>query len=335
MVWQQNSDHINGGEQPAKELRRSGSSPSSYQRLGEFQRSVGNQAVARMLGPDGPVVQRRKLNDTQLDEAKWKYLRWSVAGDVTYQKTFPAARTAAARLQQMLLGMKKGQKIEDYDQDDIQAIESLVAAHPPSTLPASFDAAVDFLDQNAVQKGYARVLKGLPLTPKPGVMIGPCPSVGFYDAQYHVIVLDPSKNPTPDELLDTLLFESYNAVRRPQYKAEMNKGGEATAKVEFKTDEAYVNALVGIYGATSLRDLVTRGFGIDAEHLGQADFATAKEEGGVRLPDKSKLGRQSHRQALWWWKTQDWDEQQRRQLWGEAPHAPGMAASTATYAKSH
>ena len=64
----------------------------------------------------------------------------------------------------------------------------------------------------------------------PVVAYGPAPSVGYYSAAAHVIVLDPKKNPDADARLDTLAFEAGNALRRAEYLAK----DRSTADVEFE-----------------------------------------------------------------------------------------------------
>ena len=81
----------------------------------------------------------------------------------------------------------------------------------------SFRAFVQDKVQQATNQAHAKALAKIMLGSfqwgyEPNVMLGRTPSQGYWSKEHHVIVLDPFKNPSANALLDTLAYESGNAL---------------------------------------------------------------------------------------------------------------------------
>jgi len=184
-------------------------------------------------------------------------------------------------------------------------------------------------------KEYGRYLAAVKFTRKPAIIFGAATTTGFFDTVFNLITLDPSKLTTADKMLDTLSFETQNARQRSALTAAKQKGGGAhTASVEYESDYKYVyEALMSVHKVTTIEALVAQ-LGITSQYLVLADYAETQVAGGVALPDKGVLPDQAARQALWFFKTKGWNETQRKNMWGQAPHGEGLASSAAIYGGS-
>jgi len=160
----------------------------------------------------------------------------------------------------------------------------------------------------------------------PNVAYGDADSVGYYNNKYHVIVLDPKKNPTADALLDTLAFETGNANR----KEDFDKGGSKT-EVEFGTMKSYIDMLMKAAKVKDIDGLV-EALKIPKEYLKEAN---AKKVLSMDTPalDMPKISEQKIRSALAWWKMKKWSEEERKQYFGQSAHAEGMEATNKEYKK--
>jgi hypothetical protein len=164
-------------------------------------------------------------------------------------------------------------------------------------------------------------------------------SRGHYDPATKVINLQ--ENP-PLSMLDTLLFETGNAERKKDYAdleqtpMEAAKKGYRKAEIEFDVDVQYIDSLMKAYGATSLEQLVVA-FKIDKRWLVKADVSTVLSKPKppyVDMPTSTELPTQSHRQALWFWKTQGWPLKDQKHVWVIENHTNlGMGASDRAYTK--
>jgi len=165
----------------------------------------------------------------------------------------------------------------------------------------------------------------------PDVALGDTPSIGYYSPDYHVIVLDPKKNPTSDALIDTLAFEIGNALRREEYLANKN----AKTTIEFGTMKDYLALLMEATHSGGINALVVS-LGIPDEYLvlENAKDVLAMKEPQLNMPAKEKLSGQKLRTALAFWKMQDWAEAQREQYFARSAHGEGMAATGAGYKSS-
>lgn len=190
----------------------------------------------------------------------------------------------------------------------------------------------DLPNVNAPEDGknvFAKPPEYIPIT------FGAATTTGFFDTVFNVITLDPSKLTTADKILDTLSFETQNARQRSALTAAKQKGGGAhTASVEYESDYKYVyEALMSVHKVTTIEALVAQ-LGIASQYLVLADYAETQVAGGGALPDKGVLPDQAARQALWFFKTKGWNETQRKNMWGRAPHGEGLASSAAIYGGS-
>jgi len=178
-------------------------------------------------------------------------------------------------------------------------------------------------------KKYATHLRGIDWKSHPSIkgkappiVFGPTPSKGFYDPRTHTIQIDLDKHDNDLALLDTLLYESINAVRT----AECN---EAMVKFnEYGTDLVYIDKLKNIYGV-NLSELCIK-LGV-SKYMIKPDEDTCVKQKLVPMPTRAEVSMQSARQALWFWKTEGWSEANKKMLYGASLHAPGMKSTTEVY----
>ena len=172
------------------------------------------------------------------------------------------------------------------------------------------------------------LIESFPSGRTPNVALGATPSVGYYDPASNVIVLDPNKNPTADALLDTLAFETGNALQRKDFLAKK----ETTTDIEFRTTEGYIDTLMEATGTYSIDALVTA-LNIPEEYLIPANVEEVLKESlpDLPMPEKAVLPEQKMRSALAWWKMQAWTGEERMQYFATSAHAEGMAATGAEY----
>ncbi|MGC3968492.1 MAG: hypothetical protein QM775_14275 [Pirellulales bacterium] len=189
----------------------------------------------------------------------------------------------------------------------------------------------DFMSK-AVDQDLAKAIGEMLLESMKGkatiVALGDTPSVGYYDPNFDVIVLDPKKNKTADDLLDTLSFETGNAKRRDDFL----KKDKSTTSVEFGTMNDYVQMLLKGSKSTDVNELV-KYLNISVEHLkpANAQLILKMKQPELPMPDKEEMPEQKLRTALAWWKMKDWTDEQRQQYFSRSAHAEGMAATETGY----
>lgn len=219
------------------------------------------------------------------------------------------------------------------DEDSHGELAAYIRQRQSVSKVTSYDQVVESLAKKAKDKNlakkYMEQLKGIKFgKQKPAVVLGPASTTGHFNSVYNVITLDASKMPTADEQLDTLLFESQNAKQKGElYKAKQSKRKGATAKVEYDTDRMYVEGLKAIHGCKDYAALVAQ-LGIPEKLL---EFATYKKNTEVPMPKPSVLSSQDERQALWWYKTSKWSDEQRKAIWMFSKHGIGMGSTYETY----
>ena len=278
------------------------------------------------------VLARKKLAGAALTDASSVCLRMTRSPEKFYAARYGAAsgKSLAARVE-TILTLKK----IDHDGEDTQAIVDELTAYAVDHPASDFATVVAALDATAAQHNYATVIGALDWGGKspPAIVFGPTLTTGFYDRILHVVTVDPVKNASADAKLDTLLFELQNALQRSAFgeAARQEDRGAMTAQVEYGSDKRYVEALLRVYGAANVGELVTA-LAIDAKYLVEADYDSCWAAGTVALPPRSEMPEQNKRQAVWWWKTRNWTEEQRKKMWVKENHGEGVASSEVLYA---
>lgn len=202
----------------------------------------------------------------------------------------------------------------------------------------SFDEAVKELVDDAKDEATAakygtflQEMKGYVGGRKPAVIMGSAVTTGYFSTIHNVITLDPSKMPTTDEQLDTLLFESQNALNRSALtRAKQQGGGHRTANVEFESDRMYLEGLLAIHKCADVIELVAT-LKIDEGLLEDADYASCLVAKKVPMPGRDAMPAQNERQALWWYKARSWSPEQRKAVWIKENHGEGVGASEDLY----
>jgi len=292
-------------------------SPASV--LMQLQRTAGNRAVVGL-------IQRKKLDGPDLEKAKGICLRNMATSEPFYANKFKKGGVRAA--------LEKKHEVDDEDVRDLDTyLESHRQAHPKT----DFDSVVAELAAGTARTDNVQFLSGLAWGGrKPAIVFGPTLTTGFFDTTFNVITLDPVKNATADELLDTLTFECQNALQRSKLssaqKKEEKERGRAVAEVEFESDRMYTQALLQINQASDFDQLVQK-LAVPAKYLKEADYATSLQNKKVERPDRSEFPAQDKRQALWWWKTKGWNDDQRKQVWIAENHGDDVGATEEIYAK--
>ena len=188
--------------------------------------------------------------------------------------------------------------------------------------------------------GYQQDLLQQKMSPEPRVLVlrNNPQSRGHWDQATNVIVLQEAE---PLALLDTLLFETGNARRKKEYaavdkaKTDPQTKGYKKAELEYDVDVEYIDGLKRIHRAGDLDELVAQ-LGIPRKFLVKQGLSAAQSKSSppyVDMPSTSDLPTQAHRQALWFWKTSEWDVKERRHIWVIENHTTlGMGASNMAYA---
>ena len=231
----------------------------------------------------------------------------------------------------------------DVETTDRVLIAKYIASTCPDRDPFNFPTVVDHLVGNCKNKEVALRTKEqllaltLPKTSMLRVIFAPTESVGNYDRVLHVITLDPDKNPTPDALLDTLAFESQNAVQRSKMTSAANISQEgprmkAVAAAEFITDKRYAESLIKSWDAANIDDLVRNKLELDEKYLVECSYKNIRATTGkIVMPSRDEMPEQNRRQALWFWLTRAWSEKEQLEIWAATEHAEGMKATNETY----
>jgi hypothetical protein len=178
------------------------------------------------------------------------------------------------------------------------------------------------------------LLESFPSGYLPRVVLAPTPSSGYFDSVHNVIVLDPVKNKDADALLDTLAYETGNALRRDDFL----ENAKFVAQIEFQVTDGYVQMLMEATHSGGINSLVGA-LGIDPALTNDLADATkslaAKKllfaDGKEAMPPMATLGEQYKRTALTAYLQQDWAPDQRERFFASTEHAEGMEATGATY----
>ena len=198
---------------------------------------------------------------------------------------------------------------------------------------------VEALMKGANNKEYAESIGEILLNQSfdsgpPNVVLGPAESTGYYSPDYHVIVLDPDKNPNDDAKLDTLAFETGNALQRKGFLAKKGIKGSKES-IEFETMKGYIDMMMKATGTKNIDELVKK-LGIKTKYLVKAKPVDSikQKEFVPAMPSTGDLSDQKMRSALAWWKMKDWTENQRKEYFGASAHAKGMGSTGSAYAKN-
>ncbi len=220
-----------------------------------------------------------------------------------------------------------------FENDDDVKLEKYLTQLVSAANPTRYDVRVRELAAAAKNKEQAAsiadiLLESFAAGEAPDVAFGPTPSTGYYSAKYQVVVLDRVKNPSPDALLDTLAFETGNALRREAFLSDK----KATTSIEFGTMEDYIKLLMEATHSGGINTLVVK-LGIPEKYLTLANAKTilSMKEPALDMPKESEFPGQKLRSALAWWKMQDWTDEQRKQYFSTSAHAEGMEATGAGY----
>jgi hypothetical protein len=291
-----------------------------------LQRSVGNAAVSRAISAR---IQRKLLSSAQTEQAGEKALRAWLSPELlnfTKKQGLPNA----------VRGVLKGFVEQgNFDEEDVANVTKLVDDYQGTIAiasPPAFDAFVEKLGADGGKAEYVEFLKGMDFgKTKPAVVFGHAVTTAFYDAARHVVVLDPWKLTTATAMLDSLTFECQNALQRVELKAGLkDTTGAKTAAVEYESDKKYVEALKSIHKASSL-DALAKAVGLPTDVLTPADYSVCKAAKTVALPGRDVMPEQDKRQTLWWWKTQSWSDEERREVWMIENHGEGVGSSVELY----
>jgi hypothetical protein len=167
---------------------------------------------------------------------------------------------------------------------------------------------------------------------KPRIVGNPSVTTGAnYDSANHLIKVSPTIR-DPTEALDYITFECENARRAVSFKQAQKEGARAVAELEFQSDKAYVEGLMRVYAAANWAQLVDK-LNVPASMCQTQAYDTGKRpaENVVAMPDKNQLASQAQRQALWYFKTQAWSEEQRKDVWINSKHGEGLGTSEQLY----
>jgi len=294
---------------------------------------LGSRLGAQENGLAGSTpIQRKKLDSNAAIDYAYQCLRAWVSPESGFLR-----KKGLRKLVDDTLKRKK----TAYDDEDVDSIIEFVNGYEGeiSTIaPTEFDKFVDALGAYGGRGEYVAYLKSIkwkdnlpPSNKPPAVVFGRAVTTAFYDSAKHVITLDPWKLGSWSEHLDALTFECQNALQRKELRAALReKGGTATAAVEYESDKKYVDAIKGINKASTLDQLVTK-LGIGKEYLVPANYAACVKAEKVDRPDRSVMPEQDKRQALWWWKTKDWGDEQRKTMWMLETHGIGVGSSIEIY----
>lgn len=306
--------------------RAAGSERNPYISLLRLQQSAGNAAASRAIAGR---IQRKLLSVDQTQQAGEKSLRAWLSPELS---NF----TKKQGLPNAVRGVLKGFVEQgNFDEEDVANVSKLVEDYQGTVAvasPPAFDAFVEKLGADGGKEEYVQFLKAMDFgKAKPAIVFGHAVTTAFYDATKHVVVLDPWKLETATAMLDSLTFECQNALQRVELKAGLkDTTGAKTAAVEYESDKKYVEALKSIHKASSLDDLATA-VGIPTNLLTPADFSACVAAKTVALPARSEMPEQDKRQTLWWWKTQSWSDEERKQVWVIENHGEGVASSVELY----
>jgi hypothetical protein len=336
-----------------------------------LQRSIGNRAATQALEHiayrSGRLLQRAKLTGPALEEAKTYGLRAMASA----LPVFANARGKESQLRgkvHALLKIKFGVTNwkTQIDMDDVDNVTQHVANYVGNHPVMDYDAVVTSLAAGATPRAashiqYLRAIADWPILGagpglkapfKPGILFGHTESGGLFARSHHVITLDETLS--TDEQIIALTFEVQNARNRERFMDAQRHAasatkemkdeariaavqGLATAAVEYQANKDYIAALKRIYRATDI-DALVQVLRIPQQFMqARASYEACKADRQVPMPPRgtgpNELAGEENRQALWWWKTRDWTDEQRQYIWGATAHAPGMAASVATYSQ--
>ncbi len=222
-----------------------------------------------------------------------------------------------------------------YDDREVNmVIEHIKPYADPKT--TAFDSVIQEFGAQGGNKEYVdhllELVKKLPPNKRPTVVRGPALTGANFDTSKNVITIDPTKVTDATAILDFITFEFQNVLQREALREATRKGGEAVAEIEYLSDQRYVESLIQINKAQEIEELVVA-LGVPREFLVEVTFGDALKAKKVDRPPKSTLPRQDMRQALWWWKTRRWSDDQRKQVWMAENHGEGVESSTELYEK--
>jgi hypothetical protein len=167
------------------------------------------------------------------------------------------------------------------------------------------------------------MLDSFPSGTLPVVALNRAFSKGFYSARTHVIVLDPDKNDGSDGLLDTLAFESGNALRRDDFLAN----AVLATQIEFDVTDRYLAMLLEATRSGGINSLVVA-LEIPGHLLTLADapeslkakkLVTADKK--PAMPAPAVLPEQYKRTALAAFMQQEWSEGDRQKYFAISTHS--------------
>jgi hypothetical protein len=243
----------------------------------------------------------------------------------------PALLQRVARIRILRLPKEeRGVENVDWDQADVDAVIAEVKQYRLGEY-TEFYKVIGTLEKVTGEPGkkYCDQLKSIKWHPDPivkweapAIVFGPTPSKGFYDSSTRTIQVDLDKHENDLAVLDTILYESINAMRIAECELAMEEFHE------YGTDLVYIDKLKEIYGVGLSQLCIKLGV---TQYMSIPDEYTCVKQGFVPMPTTAEVGRQSARQALWFWKTEGWSEDNKKMLYGASPHAPGMKSTDETY----
>jgi hypothetical protein len=307
----------------------------------QLQRTAGNAAVARVLGTArGKRIIARKPNlQPAQTEAVKDYAMNRMAGKFTTLK-------ADADLMKWCDGVvynwtsensKIGKPITYNKDDTAQLAEWMEKEYIPWWDHGQFDQVMRNLASLGGKPEYVERLLAVtdwPAGQKPRIVGHPSVTTGAnYDRANHLIKISPALR-DPTAALDFISFECENARRRTGFAVAQKTGAREVAELEFQSDTAYAEGLKPVYRAANWAELVEKlAVPVPLRQPQVFDASKSYTENVVKMPDKSALPSQAQRQALWYFKTEAWTQEQRREVWIASSHGEGLGSSEALYGK--
>ena len=177
--------------------------------------------------------------------------------------------------------------------------------------------------------GKAKIAK---LDKPPKVILGPSTSKGHYDPKKNIIWINPRKNHTKKEMMDTLNFEVCNASQREEMlkaaKGDPVKGAWISVKNEYLVSKGEFIKSKANASVKTVQDLVDK-LGISPKIL--KDFCKKRKFNvtkRVPMPTIGQLSKQKMRNAVFWFQVDGWSKENQIKEFALGRHTPGSSETS-------
>ena len=307
-----------------------------------MQRSAGNAAIARVLDAtrsNRPMILRKpNLAPPQFDAVKNHAMNRMANKFTALKPGADLSAWSASVIEHWAMENSPIGKPIGFNQDDVaQLVSWMTTEYLTWWDHARFDEVMTLLEGLGGKPEYVARLRAINDWPgglKPRIVAHPSVITGAnYDRGGHLIKVSPTLR-DPTVVLDFIMFECENARRQKAFATAQKTGARAVAELEFQSDTAYAEGLKTVYRAADWTELVANLNVPIPMRLPQAfDTGKSSTENNVTMPDKSQLSSQAQRQALWYFKTEAWTNEQRRDVWIASAHGEGLGSSEEIYGK--